>query len=85
MSIAELKNNLIELAIETDNPRLLEKVIAYFQNLREKDDWADNLTDTEKAFLQRSADQIDKKRVLTSDEVREETQKILRKKNHEGE
>ncbi|MCC6414072.1 MAG: hypothetical protein IT270_20655 [Saprospiraceae bacterium] len=78
MSIAELKNNLIELAIETDNPRLLKKVITYFKNLREKEDWADNLTDTEKAIIQRSADQIDEKRVVTSDEVQEEAQKILR-------
>lgn len=35
MSVAELKTALIQMAIETDEPNLLEQVIAYFKNLRQ--------------------------------------------------
>ena len=36
MSVLQIKNELLRLLTETDDPQLLEKVKAYFQNLKEE-------------------------------------------------
>lgn len=77
MSIAELKNDLIQLAIETDNPAVLEKVILFFQNLREKEDWWDALTPQQRQFIERSSLQIEDGDFVESSTVRKEAKLIL--------
>ena len=48
MSALELKNNLLRMVIETDDPLLLKQVIALFATLRQEKDWWDLLSDAEK-------------------------------------
>jgi len=36
MSVLQIKNELLRLLTETDDPQLLEKVKSYFQNLKEE-------------------------------------------------
>lgn len=79
MSIAELKNDLIQLAIETDNPRMLEKVIAFFRNLQEQEDWMDALSEEEQKFLQLSSQQIAERKIIPRETVRAEAKRILNK------
>ena len=79
MGVAELKTDLIQLAIETDNPALLEKVIAYFKNLREQEDWWDRLSEGEKALIQRSSSQIDEGKIVPRAAVRAEAKRLLGK------
>ena len=79
MGVAQLKNDLIQLTIETDNPALLEKVIAYFKGLREQEDWWDKLSEKEKAFVQRSSKQIDEMKLVPREVVQAEAKRILNK------
>lgn len=60
------------MAVETDEPNLLEQVIAYFKNLRQQEDWWDKLSEQEKAFVERSAKQIDEGKVTSNADVRKE-------------
>ena len=79
MNVAELKTDLIQLIMETDNPTMLEKLIHYFRDLRKKEDWWDDLSDKEKNFIQKSADQIDEGKVIPNDVVRKEIKQLLQK------
>lgn len=77
MSVAELKNDLIQLAIETDNPTVLEKVIGYFQALQDEEDWWDMLSPDERAFIENSSLQINTGEVVGRTDVRKEAREIL--------
>lgn len=52
MSVAELKTELIQMAVETVEPNLLEQVIAYSKNLRQQADWWGRLSEQEKVFVE---------------------------------
>ncbi|MBX2926459.1 MAG: hypothetical protein KF852_01380 [Saprospiraceae bacterium] len=77
MSVAELKNDLIQLAIETDNPTVLEKVIGYFHTLQDEEDWWDALSPDERAFIENSSLQINEGEIVGSADVRKEARQIL--------
>jgi hypothetical protein len=79
MNIAELKNNLIQLAIETDSPAMLEKVIAYFRYLQGESDWWDTLSEADQAFIEHSSRQIDQGEVISGAEMRAGGQEWWRK------
>ena len=80
MSVAELKTNLIQFIIETDNPSLLKKMELYFKNLREQNDWWDDMTTEQKKVIEESAAQIDKGEIVSNEQVREEINLLLGKK-----
>jgi hypothetical protein len=79
MSVAELKTDLIQLAMETDNPSMLQNVIDYFKDLQKQEDWWDTLSEDEKSFVAKSARQIAEKKVLSNESVRAEINQLLRK------
>ena len=80
MNVAELKTNLIQLVMDTDNPTMLEKVIHFIKDLRKKEDWWADLTEKQKIFIEKSSQQIDEGNVIPNEEVRNEIRQILQKR-----
>lgn len=79
MSVAEIKNNLIKIVLETDNQVLLEHITDYFVAVREGGDWWDELSEGQKAFIERSASQISEGKVVPHVTVRAEINRLLGK------
>lgn len=79
MSVAEIKNNLIKIVLETDNQVLLEHITDYFVAVRESGDWWDELSEGQKAFIERSAQQIRESKVVPHVTVRAEINRLLGK------
>ena len=48
MSVAELKNNLHQMALETEDPEILVQIAALFAFLLGEGDWLDSLSNEEK-------------------------------------
>ncbi len=79
MNVAELKTDIIQSVIETDNPTLLEKVAAYIKSLLAEDDWWDKLSENERSFIHKSARQVDEGKIVSNAVVRVEINRLLKK------
>lgn len=80
MKDIEIQINLIQLIMENKgNSVFLKKLSEYAFKLREEDDWWDDLTENQKTFVQRSAQQIDEGKVVPNSVVREEIKQRLSK------
>ncbi len=80
MKDIELPIDLIQLILENkSNTAFLKKLADYAFKLREKDDWWDDLTETQKNFVHKSAQQIDEGKVVPNTVVRGEIKQRLRK------
>ncbi len=80
MKDIELPIDLIQLILENkSDTAFLKKLADYAFKLREKDDWWDDLTETQKNFVHKSAQQIDEGKVVPNATVREEIKQRLRK------
>jgi|CXWL01.1.fsa_nt_gi adenylate kinase family enzyme len=80
MKDIELPIDLIQLILENkSNTAFLKKLADYAFKLREKDDWWDDLSETQKTFVQKSAQQIDEGKVVPNAVVREAIKLRLRR------
>jgi adenylate kinase family enzyme len=80
MKDIELPIDLIQLILENkNNTAFLKKLADYALKLREKDDWWDDLTETQKNFVHKSAKQIDEGKLVPNAVVREEIKHRLGK------
>ena len=80
MKEIELPIDLIQLILENkSNTAFLKKLADYAFKLREKDDWWDDLTENQKHFVHKSAQQIDEGKVVPNATVREEIKQRLRR------
>ena len=77
MSALELKNNLLRMVIETDDPLLLKQVIALFSTLRQEKDWWDLLSTAEKKRIELGMRQAAEGKIVSHEAVRAEVRKIL--------
>ena len=78
MKDIELPIDLIQLILENkSNTAFLKKLADYAFKLREKDDWWDDLSETQKTFVQKSAQQIDEGKVVPNAVVRENTKRQI--------
>ncbi len=77
MSVLELKNNLLRMVVETDDPLLLKQLIALFSTLREEKDWWDLISETEKQKIELGMRQATEGKTVSHEIVRSEVQKIL--------
>lgn len=59
-TIAEIKNNIHRLVVETDDPEVLDKVQAYFLSLQQNStlDWWDFISEKEKELIERGLVQL---------------------------
>lgn len=78
MSALELKNNLLRMVVETDDPLLLQQVIALFATLRQEKDWWDLISEAEKMKIELGMRQAEEGKVFTHEMVRSEVQNILK-------
>ncbi len=80
MKDLEIQMNLIQLIMENKgNPLFLKKLSDYAQQLMQEQDWWDDLSETQKNFVHKSAKQIDEGKVVPNAVVREEIKKRLSK------
>lgn len=52
MSVAELKNNLHRMVVETEDPEILAQIAALFASLLGEGDWWDSLSNEEKQRIE---------------------------------
>jgi hypothetical protein len=77
MSVADLKNNLHRLVVNTDNERVLEDVHAYFIELAGHGDWWDKLTIEQQEMIKEGEKQALSGRLKPHHLVRERVGKLL--------
>jgi len=79
MTTAEIKNTLHKLVVNTEDPKVLQQVIAYFQSLIKENDWWDDLSPKEKEMIEKGLKQVDEGKGVPYEQVREKARKILQK------
>jgi hypothetical protein len=77
MVASELKTNLIQLILDTNNASLLEHFTDYFKAASEKEEWWDLISANQQSFLQRSSAQIQEGKVVAHSKVRAEVNRIF--------
>ena len=77
MSALELKNNLLRMVVETDDPLLLKQIIALFATLRQEKDWWDLISDAEKQKIELGMRQAAEGKIVSHEVVRAEERQLL--------
>ena len=77
MSALELKNNLLRMVIETDDPLLLKQLIAIFATIRQESDWWDLISEEEKQKIEIGMRQAAEGKIIPHDAVKAEVRKLL--------
>ena len=77
MSALELKNNLLRMVVETDDPLLLKQIIALFATLRQEKDWWDLISDAEKQKIELGMRQAAEGKIVSHKVVRAEVRQLL--------
>ena len=77
MNIAELKNDLHRMIVETDDEAILEQVSKMFELLiGEKNAW-ESLSEAERQNIENGLEDLRQNKLSTHSEVREKVQKLL--------
>ncbi|MCK9452031.1 MAG: hypothetical protein M0Q90_10100 [Bacteroidales bacterium] len=80
-NIAEIKNYLHKLIVETDDENILSKVQAYFTTLKGKDvDWWDMISGQEKKAIDLGLQQLENGEGIAHEEVKRKADKLLGRK-----
>ena len=80
-NIAEIKDYLHKLIVETDDENILNKVQAYFTALRSKDiDWWDTISEAEKEAIQLGIKQLENGQGILHSEVKLSADYLLGRK-----
>ncbi|MBX2930137.1 MAG: hypothetical protein KF852_20060 [Saprospiraceae bacterium] len=77
MNVAEIKNDLHRVIVETDDLEILEQMMAYIAVLRDEKKIWDTLSDAEKESIQRGLADMDAGRTKTNEEVRAKVSSIF--------
>lgn len=77
MSIAEVKNKLHKLVVETDNPEILTEVESYFEELLQQSDWWEVLSEKEKMLIEQGQSQLDKGEGIPNESVQAAAKQLL--------
>jgi predicted transcriptional regulator len=81
VSIAEIKNYLHKLIVETDDESILSKVQAYFTTLKSENvDWWDTISDQEKEAINIGLQQLENGEGIQHEEVKRKVDKLLGRK-----
>jgi predicted transcriptional regulator len=81
VSIAEIKNYLHKLIVETDDENILSKVQAYFTTLKSENvDWWDTISDQEKEAINIGLQQLENGEGIPHEEVKRKVDKLLGRK-----
>ena len=77
-SIAEIKNDLHRMVVETDDPKILEQIAVLFAALRDEKSLWDTLSEGEKRQIQRGLEDVRAGRTKSNEEVRSKVRAILK-------
>ena len=77
MSVAEIKNNLHRMVVETDDPEILAQIAALFASLHGEHDWWDILSTEEKKKIERGEADAEAGRTAPYSQVKERVKDIL--------
>ncbi|MCB0598417.1 MAG: hypothetical protein H6557_08625 [Lewinellaceae bacterium] len=77
MSVAEIKNNLHRMVVETDDPEILAQIAALFASLLGEQDWWDFLSNEEKKKIERGEADAEAGRTAPYSQVKERVKDIL--------
>ena len=77
MSVAEIKNNLHRMVVETDDPEILAQIAALFASLLGEQDWWDLLSNEEKKKIELGEEDSEAGRSAPYSQVKERVKDIL--------
>ncbi len=79
MSVAELKNDIHRLVVNTEDESILINIRTYFGELAKQTDWWDNLSEKQHQRILTGNEQLDSGRVVLNSEVRRKVNALLNK------
>lgn len=79
MNVAEIKNDLHRMVVETNDPAILEQIAALFASLRAEKNWWDTISEQEKALIEKGRQDMAEGKTVTRSEVRQQVRQILSK------
>lgn len=77
MTTAEIKNNLHRMVVETDDPVILEQIIALFATLKEEKNWADAISKREQILIEKGRKDMAEGKTVSRSEIKAQTRQIL--------
>lgn len=80
MTIAEIKNDLHRMVVETNDKTLLEHIALLFAQLREEKDWESVITEREKILIEKGRQDLLAGRTVTRATIRKDAEEILHPK-----
>jgi hypothetical protein len=79
MNVAEIKNDLHRMVVETNDPAILEQIAALFASLRAEKNWWDTISEQEKALIEKGRQDMAEGKTAPRSEVRQQVRQILSK------
>lgn len=78
MSVAELKNDLHRLVVNTEDETILDYIRGYFLELTNEEDWWDRLSDNQKLQIQKSDQQAEAGKIVSHQSVRAKVEQLFK-------
>lgn len=78
MSTIELKNNLLRMIAETDDPVKLQLILEWFGMIREEKDWWLEISEKERQLIQEGRKQLLEGKGIPHEEVRLKVRNLLK-------
>jgi len=80
MSVLDVKNDLLRLVVETNDPELLDKVRNYFKILKQEPVSQEKINEQELRMIEKGLSQLENGESQTHEEVRQKIRAFLHKK-----
>lgn len=80
MSVLEVKNDLLRLVVETNDPELLDKVRNYFKILKEEPVSQNEMDEQELRMIEKGLKQVENGETHSHEDVRQKIRAFLHKK-----
>jgi len=77
MSVAEIKNSLHRMIVETDDPDTLESLMIYFASLKEEQGSWNTLPEMERNLVEKGLEDLKAGKTKTNEEVRTRAENLI--------
>jgi predicted transcriptional regulator len=79
MSALELKNEILRMVVETDDPNVLERLVALFKELLKREDWSEPVSEAEAQKIETGAAEAKAGKVIPIEQVFAKASTILQR------
>lgn len=79
MSALELKNELLRMVVETNDPNVLERLVALFKEMLKSEDWSEPVSEAEAKRIEVGAAEAKAGKVVPIEQVFEKATAILQR------